>query len=507
MPTPNLKEGSAMKLSTVTAGSLTLILLLATLVMAGIEPSPFNDFIPETRKLYAINHQLINIGRRVDQKLVYPSENQTPSSHHNGAAKAILAIDKKLVKLDKRQTVVVTEVLTACDPMLSCPADDTQPVADALLGVKASADSIATNIRNFLDTLLDENIPKKVINALSQVQQTAQQITDSANLYYEMIAAPPTTTYCHGEFNRLIIESGEGTETYKIVFAILDPAPQPADGKRIGNTLTLNATIQGFDLSYAFIFRDNYQQIDGQILIEKDSQSYIWNEWGVVGTCPTVDIESNGVPQFINSDFVDLNQIENISLFRSAAGHDYSDGFETCRSMKHYFSPPLAERINDTVSIFSPVAGRIVHLDTEEENFIDDGVTNQKVIIQPYDQPALLIILFHVDLLDPTIVVGTHLSAGQHIGFGRLIRNGSQLPSHDFDIALNANTHDGIRYISYFDAMTDSLFNDYAVWGSKLSLWDSFTISEAERDADPLTCIDETFTSNGSLPSWYYDLP
>jgi len=505
MPTPNLKGGSAMKLSTVTA--VSLILLLAPMVLAGFEPSPFTDFIPETKKLYAINHQLIGIGRRVDHKLVYPSEDQTPSSHHNGAAKAILAIDKKLVKLDKRQTLVVTDVLTACDPVLSCPTDDTQPVADALLVVKASADTIAANIRDFLDTLLDDKIPLKFINALNQVQQTVQQMADSAHIYYGMIAAPPTTTYCHGEFNRIIIESGEDTEIYKIVFAVLSPNPQPADGTRIGNTLTLNAAIQGFDLTYTFTFRDNDQYIDGQILIAKDSQSYIWNEWGVMGICPTVDIESDGVPHFIDSDFVDLNQVQDISLFRSAAGHDYSDGFETCRSMKHYFSPPPAKRKNGTVSIFSPVSGRIVHLDTEEENFIDDGVTNQKVIIQPDDQPALLITLFHVDLLDPTLVVGTHLSAGQHIGFGRLIRNGGQLPSHDFDIALDANTYDGIRYISYFDAMTDALFNNYAAWGSGPALWNGFIISEAERDADILTCIDGTFTSTGSLPSWYYELP
>ena len=319
--------------------------------------------------------------------------------------------------------------------------------------------------------------------------------------------SPDTTTYCHGEFNRIIIESREDTETYEVVFAILSPNPQPATGARSGNTLRLNATIQGFDLTYTFTFRDNDQNIEGRIHLVEGGQSYIFNEWGVRGPCPTVDVESDGVPHFISSDFVDLaNQIQDISLFRSAAGHNFSDGFESCRSMKHYFSPPPVQRANNTVSIFSPVAGRIVHLETEEENFIDDGVTNQKVIIQPDDQPAFLIILFHVDLLGPTLVVGTHLSAGQHIGYGRLVRNGGS-PSHDFDIVLDANTDEGIRYISYINAMTDSLFNGYAVWGGGTALRDDFIISRAARDADPLTCSGDTFTSFGSLPSWYYNLP
>lgn len=229
------------------------------------------------------------------------------------------------------------------------------------------------------------------------------------------------------------------------------------------------------------------------------------------GACPTIDVAADGVPQFIGSDFVNLSEIQDISLFRSAAGHDYSDEFESCRSMKHYYSPPPEMRTNGAVSIFSPVAGRIVHLETEEENFIDDGATNQKIVIRPDDQPAILILLFHVDLLvldpDPPLTVGTSLSAGQHLGYGRLLRNSSLVPSHDFDIALHANTSTGIRYVSYIEAMTNSLFNDYAIWGKEDASRDDFIISETARNADPLTCGGQTFTSPGSLPSWYSNLP
>ncbi len=322
-----------------------------------------------------------------------------------------------------------------------------------------------------------------------------------------LLLLPDTTTYCHGEFNRIIIESTGADESYEVVFPVLSPDPVPASGMRSGDTLSLNATIEGFDLTYSVTFYDNDQYFQGQINVTEGNQTHVLNQWGAKGPCPTADVASDDVPRFIGSDFVDLaGQIEDISLFRSAAGHDYSDGFESCRSMKHYFSPPSTLRVNDTVFIYSPVAGRIVHLETEEENFNDDGVTNQKVIIQPHAHPAFLVIVFHVDLLAPTLVAGTQLSAGQHIGYGRLVRNGGPA-GHDFDIAMDANTNEGIRYVSYFDAMTDALFSGYTAWGGGSVIRGDFIISQAARDADPLTCSGDTFTSFGGLPSWYYNLP
>ena len=315
-----------------------------------------------------------------------------------------------------------------------------------------------------------------------------------------------TTTYCHGEYNKIIIESGQQGESYKIVLEPLSTTPIPATGTRVGNSLLLQATVENFTLSYSFTLVNDEKNIQGQIVLTDGPQSYTWNEWGEQGDCPTVEVAAGGVPQFISTDFVNLNTIQDISLFRSAAGHDYSDRFESCRSMKHYYSPPLSLRTNGTVPIFSPVAGKIVHLETEEENFVDDGATNQRIVIQPDDQPAILIILFHVDLLDPPLTAGTSLSAGQHLGHARLVRN-SGPPSHNFDIALHANTNTGIRYVSYIEAMTHALFTGYTNWGGGAASRDDFIISEGERNADPLTCSDQTFTSFGSLPSWYYNLP
>src|SRR5262249_2384306 len=41
------------------------------------------------------------------------------------------------------------------------------------------------------------------------------------------------------------------------------------------------------------------------------------------------------IPKFLQADYIDLCQIGSISKFRSSEEHDYSDAFESCRSMKH----------------------------------------------------------------------------------------------------------------------------------------------------------------------------
>jgi hypothetical protein len=80
------------------------------------------------------------------------------------------------------------------------------------------------------------------------------------------------------------------------------------------------------------------------------------------------DIATRGVPQFVNTNYIDIAKVSSISKFRSSAGHDYSDvtqfgtdalkdsagKVEGCRSMKHYFAAP-----DSTVKIFAPVAGTI----------------------------------------------------------------------------------------------------------------------------------------------------
>ena len=67
------------------------------------------------------------------------------------------------------------------------------------------------------------------------------------------------------------------------------------------------------------------------------------------------------VPQFVGkSNYLDLNKIDKISKFRSGMGHDYSDDFESCRSMKHYFDPNVEDY--SLIDIFSPVDGIVISM-------------------------------------------------------------------------------------------------------------------------------------------------
>ncbi len=76
------------------------------------------------------------------------------------------------------------------------------------------------------------------------------------------------------------------------------------------------------------------------------------------------DPDSLGVAQFIAHDYIDPSLIARISRFRSGIGNDYSDGIESCRSMKHYFQPQSS--LNwATIPIQAPVTGRIVALQQE----------------------------------------------------------------------------------------------------------------------------------------------
>ena len=205
----------------------------------------------------------------------------------------------------------------------------------------------------------------------------------------------------------------------------------------------------------------------------------------------------------VKNDFTNVGAfIEDISYFRSSAGHDYSDSFESCRSMKHYFSPREEERKNNNVPVYSPFAGTIVQLNTEEGGgFVDDGITNQRTMIVSEDNTAVLAVIFHVDLQSADLSVGSFVEAGQQLGHARMESHRGVV--HDFDIAMHLNTTAGLRYVSYFDLLDDDVFSGYYGFGLYRS---DFIITESQRNADPLTCEGETFTSRGSLARWIFNI-
>lgn len=214
---------------------------------------------------------------------------------------------------------------------------------------------------------------------------------------------------------------------------------------------------------------------------DKESAPVTPHSNDTTATPPVVPSDSG---RFITIDYIELDKIAQISLFRSGAGHDYHDGVEQCRSMKHYFQPKGSVDWNK-IKIFSPVRGRIVRRDEEW--------AGTQLHIAPFDHPTHTVIIFHINLFRP-LAVGDTVAAGEQLG----THIGSQTMS---DIAV-ANSASGTwKLLSWFDVMTDSLFQRYKARGAAAR--SDFIISKAARDADPLNCSGETFGTEGTLPNWF----
>jgi hypothetical protein len=196
------------------------------------------------------------------------------------------------------------------------------------------------------------------------------------------------------------------------------------------------------------------------------------------------DFEANGIPKFATANYIELSKIEKISKFRSGEGHDYSDSFEQCRSMKHYYQPYFNISDWGVIKIYSPVAGAIVK--------VDDEWAGKQVHIMPDNYPDFKVILFHVNL-NTALVAGSKVTAGQQLGTHISSATSS-------DITISINTTKGFKLISWFDVMTDQLFNEYKSRGM-LTRTDAI-ISKNERDLNPLSCSGEAFANKGTIENW-----
>jgi hypothetical protein len=198
------------------------------------------------------------------------------------------------------------------------------------------------------------------------------------------------------------------------------------------------------------------------------------------------DIDKDGIPKFVNTNYIELSKIYRISKYRSSVGHDYSDSYEQCRSLKHYFQPK--DNVDwTTVNIYSPISGTITRVESE-------SIGGTKIEIASDDYPAFRISIFHINLIGAR-AVDDKVSAGEQLG----THIGSQTYS-DVSVIVNDPTKQG-RMVSWFDIITDNVFNEYAARGV-ISRSDMI-ISKSERDAHPLTCSGETFTTAvDPLESW-----
>ncbi len=196
------------------------------------------------------------------------------------------------------------------------------------------------------------------------------------------------------------------------------------------------------------------------------------------------DIDKQGIPKFVSTNYIDLDSIYRISMFRSSVGHDYSDAFEHCRSMKHYFEP--YGWVDWTkIRVYAPVSGTVTRVEQEWAGF--------KVEIESKDYPAFRFSIFHINLSSP-LLVNDLVTEGQQLG-----THFSNQTYSDISVIVNDITRQG-RMISYFDVITDAVFQKYSARG--VGYRSDLIISRELRDANPLTCSGDTFISNDALQNW-----
>lgn len=214
-----------------------------------------------------------------------------------------------------------------------------------------------------------------------------------------------------------------------------------------------------------------------------------------------IKIDVDNPPKFIQADFIDLSKIYSISKFRSGEGHDFSGNGETCRSMKHYFTPqidvtiepekaadgrtipPQPDGVHD-IDVFSPVDGTITDIASERMP------VGEQIYIEPSSAKEFTIRLFHIYKLDG-IKQGTKVSAGQKIG----VISGYSAT----DISVEGGRY---QFVSYFQVMPDTIFAAYQQRGAKSR--DDFIFSRAYRDANPIPCNQDDKSDQAfSYPAGY----
>lgn len=187
--------------------------------------------------------------------------------------------------------------------------------------------------------------------------------------------------------------------------------------------------------------------------------------------------------KYIVADPVDLSQIEDISKYRSCAGHDRS-GYsfdrvlETTRSMKHYFYPvPAFQGTLDKVKVFAPFDGTVTTIFLEKDKVDGRPHNGNGITMSPDTDKNAFLGFGHVYFVHD-FAVGDRVKAGDLLGYATL---GDK--DNDFDIDLMGSQQGSSEILgSIFDHMDAKVLTDFAAVGATP---ENAIIPKAERDAAP----------------------
>jgi hypothetical protein len=206
------------------------------------------------------------------------------------------------------------------------------------------------------------------------------------------------------------------------------------------------------------------------------------------------DTPSDDQPQQLIHNFVNLDQISEISKFRSCQGHVVvpTDNRETARNMKHYIRVKKEFVGTNQVEVFAPFDGKI----TSILSFPEEGLEGE-IWISPKDS-SWAFSFQHLRVLD-SLKKGDQVKAGQLLGFvtrdnfdivyakpaglfGQKKIDGWNSPYADLD--------------TVFNHMSDETFAEFKNKG--INDRQDFIYTKQFRDSNPCKYRDESGGLNGS---------
>ena len=213
-------------------------------------------------------------------------------------------------------------------------------------------------------------------------------------------------------------------------------------------------------------------------------------------------------PDLIQANLTNLHYIEEISKFRSGAGHEFhydatfpfgaTDSSEPPSSMKHYLSPfnqyKDSNGTNDLIPIYAPFTGNINRVTNEN----CCGHINKRVELQSLDNSAYTLIIFHINLNEtypqiyndwPAHLWPAHLPDDSEyetvsVNTGDLLGYADLRGVNDFDIAVLWEDGGDRYWVSYFELLSTAVADEYLRRGISL---EALSVSQSTRLAEPVT--------------------
>ncbi len=205
---------------------------------------------------------------------------------------------------------------------------------------------------------------------------------------------------------------------------------------------------------------------------------------------------------YLSNLHVELDKIEKISKYRSAAGHNFVDySGENCVNLKHYFQTfdegiePASSELPSSLLYFAPANGTIVSIGQARPS---QDPTDYEIDIKLEANENIIVRLFHLTP-ETGIELGATVSSGQLVGRAPTAHLGSG------DFAVYILTNQGYRHISMFEIMNTNVLSEYISRGIDSNWRQDLYYETTDQYPSQITCENGTF-GNLRHPASRYEL-